>query len=101
MNTTSVASMASRQDYFTLLTRSKQVDVTEEEVLHREPPHHLQAQHGFLTNSPNGVRTCSDTATEGQPITNKKSVTNSLDMAAAYITFKCSFISLDIRITST
>ena len=34
-------------------------------------------------------------------LTNKKSVINSLDMAAAYITFECSFISLDIRITST
>ena len=33
--------------------------------------------------------------------TNKKSVTNSLDMTAANITFECSFISLDICITST
>ena len=41
MNTTSVhltfwGSMASRQDYFTLLSHGKQVDGTEEEVLHRE-----------------------------------------------------------------
>lgn len=60
--------MASRQDYFTLLSHGKQVDGTEEEVLHREPPHHLQAQRGFLTSSPNGVRTCSDTAAEDQLI---------------------------------
>ena len=45
--------MASGQDYFTLLSHGTQVDGIEEEVLHREPPHHLQAQHGFLTNSPN------------------------------------------------
>ena len=32
--------MAGRQDYFTLLSHDKQVDGTEEEVLHREPPHH-------------------------------------------------------------
>ena len=60
--------MASRKDYFTLLSHGKQVDETEEEVLHREPPHHLQAQRGFLTSSPNGVRTCSDTAVEDQLI---------------------------------
>ena len=56
--------MSSRQDNFTLLSHGKQVYGTEEEVLHREPPHHLQAQRGFLTSSPNGVRTCSDTAME-------------------------------------
>ena len=74
--------MASRQDYFTVLSHDKQVDGTEEEVLRGEPPHHLQAQRGFLTSSPNGVRTCSGP-------TNKKSVTNSLEKAAAYITFEC------------
>ena len=35
--------MASRQDYFTLLSHGKQVDGTEEEVFHREPPQNLQA----------------------------------------------------------
>ena len=60
--------MASRQDYFILLSHGKQVDETEEEVLHREPPRHLQAQCGFLTSGPNGARTCSDTATEDQLI---------------------------------
>ena len=56
MNTTSVqyGFMASRQDYFTLLSHGKLVDGTEEQVLHREPPHHLEAQHDFLTSSPNG-----------------------------------------------
>ena len=56
MNTTSVqyGFMTSRQDYFTLLSHGKQVDGTEEQVLHREPPHHLEAQHGFLTSSLNG-----------------------------------------------
>ena len=54
--------MASRQDYFTLLSHGKQVDGTEEEVLHRESHHHLQAKRGFLTSSLNGIRTCSDTA---------------------------------------
>ena len=58
--------MASRQDYFTLLSHGKQVDGTEEGVLHREPYHHLQAQRGFLTSSLNGIRTCSDTAAEDQ-----------------------------------
>ena len=43
--------MASRQSY---LGHSKQVDGTEE-VLHREPPHHLQAERSFLTCSLNGV----------------------------------------------
>ena len=47
--------MASHQDYFTLLSHGKQVDGTAEEVLHREPHHHLQAQRGFLTGSPNGL----------------------------------------------
>ena len=56
--------MVNRQDYFTLLSHDKQVDGTEEEVLHREPPRHLQAQRGFLTSSPNGVRTCSGRAAE-------------------------------------
>ena len=60
--------MASRQDYFTLLSHGKQVDGTEEEVLHREPPHHQQARRGFLTSSLNGVRTCSDAAAEDQLI---------------------------------
>ena len=60
--------MASRQGYFTLFSHGKQVGRTEEDVLHREPHHHLQAQRGFLTNSPNGVRTCSDTAAEDQLI---------------------------------
>ena len=46
-------------------------DGTEVEVLHREPPHYLQAQCGFLTSSPNGVRTCSDTAAEDQLIRNQ------------------------------
>ena len=78
--------MASHQDYFTLLGQGKQVDGTKEEVLHGEPPHYLQAQRVFFTSSPNVVRTGSGPA-------NKKSVTNSLDMAAAYITFECSFIS--------
>ena len=32
---------------------------------------------------------------------NKKSVTNSLDMSAAYIAIECRFISLDICIIST
>ena len=59
--------MASRQDYFTLLSHGKQVDGTEEGVLHREPPRHLQAQRGFLTSSQNGVH-CSDTAAEEQLI---------------------------------
>ena len=36
----------------------------------------------------------------GRP-TNKKSVTNSLDMATAYITLEYSFISIDIRLTAT
>ena len=58
--------MASRQDYFTLSSHRKQVDGTEEEVLHREAPHHLQARRGFLTSSPNEVRTCSDTTAEDQ-----------------------------------
>ena len=49
--------MASRQDYVTLFNHGKQVDGTEEEVLHSEPPHHLQAQRGVLINSANGVRT--------------------------------------------
>ena len=60
--------MASRQDYFTLLSHGKQVDGTEEEVLQRELPHYLQVQRGFLTSSRNGVGTCSDTAAEDQPI---------------------------------
>ena len=60
--------LASRLDYFTLLSYGKQVDGTEEEVLHREPPHHLQALRGFLTSSPNGVRTYSYTAEEDQLI---------------------------------
>ena len=59
---------SSRQDNFTLLSHGKQVDGTEEEVFHREPPHHLQAHRGFLTSSPNLVRTCSDTAMEDQVI---------------------------------
>ena len=54
--------MASRQDYFTLLSHDQLVDGTEEEVLHMEQPHHPQAQRGFLTSSSNGVQTCSDTA---------------------------------------
>ena len=58
--------MASRQDYFTFFSHGKQVDETVEEVLHNEPPHHLQEQRGFHTNSPNGVRTCSGTAAEDQ-----------------------------------
>ena len=78
--------MASRQDSFTLLSHGKQVDGTKEEVLHGEPPHHLQAQCGFFTSSPDVVRI-------GSGPTNKKSLTNSLDMAAVYITFECSFIS--------
>ena len=60
--------MASGLDYFTLLSHGKQVDGTEYEVLHREPPHHLQAHRGFLTSSPNGVQICSDTAAEDQVI---------------------------------
>ena len=52
------------QDYFTLLSHGKQVDRTEEEVLHREPPHYLLAHLGFLKSSPNGVRICSDTTAE-------------------------------------
>ena len=36
----------------------------------------------------------------GRP-TNKKPVTNSLNMEAVDITFECSFISLDISIAST
>ena len=87
--------MASRQDYFTLLSHGKQVDGTDEEVLHREPPHRLQAQRGFFTSSSNLLRYSS-----GIP-TNNKSVTNSFDMATTYITFECSLISLDIGITST
>ena len=61
--------VASRQEYFTLLSHSIQVDGTGAEVLHKEPHHHMQAQSGFLTSSPNGVRTCSDTS-----ISKKKSV---------------------------
>ena len=49
--------MASGQDYFTFLSHGKQKDGTEEEVLYRESPHHLQAQRGFLTSSPDGVQT--------------------------------------------
>ena len=60
--------MASRQGYFTPFSHGKQVYGTEEEVLHREPPHHLQAQRGFLKSNPNGVRTYSDTAVEDQLI---------------------------------
>ena len=60
--------MANRQDYFTHMSHDKQVDGTEEEVLQREPPHHLQAQYGFLICSLNGVRTCSNTAAEDQLI---------------------------------
>ena len=63
--------LASRQDYFTLLSHGKQVDGTQEDVRNRKPPHHLQAQRGFLTSSPNGVRTCSDTAAEDQLIRNQ------------------------------
>ena len=37
--------MESRQGYFTLLSPGKQVDGTEDVVLHREPPHHLRAEH--------------------------------------------------------
>ena len=48
--------MVSGQDYFTLLSHGKLVDGTEVDILHREPPHHLQAQRGFLTSSPNGVQ---------------------------------------------
>ena len=81
--------MSNHQNNFTLLSHGKQVDRTEEEVLHREPPFHLQAQRGFITSSPNG-----------RP-SDKKPVTDSLDMTAAYITFECSFISIEIRITST
>ena len=154
--------MASRQDYFTLFSYGKQVDGTEEEVLHREPPHKqsewgsnlLRHSSGFgwlywgLTSqstifqsyrdgaiaswvinqyfrgvkclaqghntaavgleprtSRSGVRH-STTEPPRSPYssgipTKQKSVTNSLDMAAAYITFECSFISLDICIIST
>ena len=60
--------MSSRQDYFTILSHGKQLDGTEEDVIHREPPHHLQTQRGFLTSTPNGVRTCSDTAAEDKPV---------------------------------
>ena len=60
--------MASRQDYFTLLRHDKLVDGTEEEVLHMEQPHYLQAQRGFLTSNPNGIQTFSDTAAEDQLI---------------------------------
>ena len=81
--------MANRQDYFTLSSHGKQIDGTIEEVFHGEPPHHLQTQCGFLTSSSNGARTYSMS-------TNKNSVANSLDTAAAYITFECSFISLDV-----
>ena len=56
--------MASLQDYFTLLSYGKQEDGTDEDILHRESPHHLQAQHGFLTSSLNWVQTCTDTAAE-------------------------------------
>ena len=63
-----VWSFMASQDYFTLLSHGKQVDETEEEVLHREPSPYLQAQRGFLTSSLNGVRTCSDTAAEDQII---------------------------------
>ena len=87
--------MESRQDYFTLLSHSKQEDRTEEAVLHKVTPHHLQIQRGSLTSSRNGVWTCSYTAAQVQ-LTNEKSVTNSMDMAAAYITSECSFISFDI-----
>ena len=56
--------MASRQDYSTPFGHGKQVDGKEEEFLHGEPPHHLQAQHGSLKSNPNWVRTYSDTAVE-------------------------------------
>ena len=82
--------MASRQDYFTLLSHDKQVDGTEEEVLH------TMIGNNLTICSPNGVRTCSDTAMEDQLI-----VTNTLDMTTTYVTFECSFISLDMRGTST
>ena len=63
-----LTSCMASQDYFTLLSYGKQVDGTEDEVLHREPHHHLQAHRGFLTSSPNGLRTCSDTAAGDQRI---------------------------------
>ena len=85
--------MASRQEYFTLLSHGKQVDGTEEEVPHKEPPHHLQAQRGFLISSPNGVRTCSDTAAEDQLIRSQW-LTAWKRLPPTYITFECSFISL-------
>ena len=90
---------ASRQDYFTLLSHGKQVDETEEEVLHREQPHHPQAQRGFLTSTTWLSHKQSEYGSNlfryssGRP-TNNKSVTHSLDMAIAYITFECSFIPL-------
>ena len=56
--------MSSCKDNFILLNHSEQVDGTEEKVLHSKPHQHLQAQYGFLTSNPNGVRTCSDRALE-------------------------------------
>ena len=91
--------MASRQDYFTLLSHDTQIHGTEEEVLNGEPPRHLQAQRGFLKKQSEwGSKLLRYSC--GRP-TNKKSVNNSLDMAAAYITFECSFVFIDIRLTST
>ena len=39
-----------------ILSHGKQVDGTEEEILHGEQTYHLQAQPGFLTSSLNGVK---------------------------------------------
>ena len=70
--------MASCQEYFTLLSHGSGVFHSLEswqasrwnrrEVLHRESPHHLQAQRDFLTSSPNGFGTLSDTEAEDQLI---------------------------------
>ena len=82
--------MASRQDYFTLLSHGKQVDGTEEKVLHRESPHHLQAQR-FSNKQSEWGSNLLKYSSEDQLII-------SLDMATTYITFECSFISLDISV---
>ena len=84
--------MASRQDYFTLLGYGKQVDGTEEEVLHWEPPHQ-SASTTWLSHKQSEWGSNLLRYSSGKP-TNKKAVTNSLDMAAACITFECSFIPL-------
>ena len=76
---TFVGFMARRQDYFILLSHGKQVDRIEEEVFSPSASTTWLCHKQLMDSNLSSVRT-----------TNKKSVTNSLDMAAAYITFECS-----------